>query len=1228
MSISGGTSSHRNSTVMGGGAGPLQNHRGRYSISVRPVTIPYFHGDAGLGEMYADIPYQMMPPPESLEAKGKSYKMRTRPKSGGRKKSLSSKSHGELPDGDDEEDEGDAEAAWNSIKRKPSKRGSMKPSHRASMSVRSHDRLEQLRRSEGGNTGSSDSVGSTGSASSARGARKSSLRHAVSSGSYGSEENRGHLGRKSLSYDRRESRNTDSRGRRDSPGGSSQSVREVDDEGADGRQRRRTSGWTRQEEGSNSSLSMRQASEGSLNEPDQVSSSQKNSYGYGRDSRYRDHGAAGHHRKKGLLTEKEKGSSDSINSSQEGLHHGERMSVESNASDHYRQRSSRSRRYVKSSEDTLDTSVSNSASFDTFQSGHHGPSDNGRHSVTERGRHSVSENGHHGRHSQSERDDSRHRHSTTRKSVSGRHGHGGSMDSVNPNSENAGHDGGNDGSEHPSYMDIASGLTPAQAVEAHKLAQRVKMAMALVAMRNLDRTMDEDIESNPVLQEEVKEELEGLKKAKKLYEEFIVSCEVPKDSKMFNDLMLAVESEDDPNKIAQKPSRRTSKSQQYSDKELGLQQEKRRNTLNSAGADRLKGLFTWKNENEPEEPPAVYSRGMTMIDIGAELAMPKLPPPLFNPLKKVEVEMPKESEESLHPVEEPVEPVVKRPKSSKKKSPKKISFPPLYMRSVETNPRPTVSPAKQSLEQRILSPQIFDASVLASQEARAAAAAAAAAVQSWMHKTARRRMPPSSVFMLLNPHLQSGQAAQQQTITPHPQSAGHGHRPISGRRSAATPTVEHPHSSSHSKRNHSHSRLNLDDDLENFVTTASSNSNGVPHSIHQPAGMSMSRSQSPYPNLGSSSKHFSKSQAHFTRQDSHISRADDEEKAVVKSATKIDSEGSIKRPKSPLRTRSRPSKSVGPLDDVPSGLSANLAKKVASKGYGATLDPSSAVRPRSPSPTAAAPAPALGAPKTVKHHIVVHREPKAFQEPAEIDSPALQQPATYEKPAEGSDQPTGPAVHFAEPEPESAPPPPGRLVASKSSTSIHVHTYDVIQKALEKAPEGVFYPGGPIVPKLPRIRGLSEGNLAAVGTNLSPGTSPGAIDADQLEQDDEASKKQQQPQSKKAGQALPTKKVAPREFAHPDSSQAAATGPTQAHDIDDGEVHDLEWELTDALRLVGRRAVLTPLPPTETVHPLLLRSSRKGTMLPNMPPEKHDEDGDRVCEGEANQQVDVGAGEG
>ncbi|KAJ3117175.1 hypothetical protein HDU96_007728 [Phlyctochytrium bullatum] len=65
--------------------------------------------------------------------------------------------------------------------------------------------------------------------------------------------------------------------------------------------------------------------------------------------------------------------------------------------------------------------------------------------------------------------------------------------------------------------DLSLALTPAQAAELHQLGSRYKMALALVAMRDLERTMDSEGFSKSFLETQEKEEKDGLEKAKAEY---------------------------------------------------------------------------------------------------------------------------------------------------------------------------------------------------------------------------------------------------------------------------------------------------------------------------------------------------------------------------------------------------------------------------------------------------------------------------------------------------------------------------------------------------------------------------------------------------------------------------------------------------------------------------------------------------------------------------------------
>ncbi|KAJ3218028.1 hypothetical protein HDU67_006728 [Dinochytrium kinnereticum] len=322
---------------------------------------------------------------------------------------------------------------------------------------------------------------------------------------------------------------------------------------------------------------------------------------------------------------------------------------------------------------------------------------------------------------------------------------GGSMESV--------------GSSQPSYMDVSVGLTPSQAVELHRLGQKVKMAMALVAMKNLERTMDENVVRDALFLREADEELEGLSNAKKAYEEHLISCDVPRDSKLFKDMMLAVDSDIDPNKVAPIPLHRSSKSRhEYTDKELGIL-EKRRSTQDP---DRLKGMFNWR---ESDNPAHVYSRGVTMIDIDSELAMPRPPELEGGLLKKPVEEVLSVEQEGGGDIDDYMEPAVDAPpeeepaprptqSAGKRRIARKPLLPPLPRPPPTRAQRQHFIPQKQSLDQRILSPQVFDTSGLLLSDSHAPSHAAMRNAMSWLHKSTRRRMPPSSVFFLINPHLE------------------------------------------------------------------------------------------------------------------------------------------------------------------------------------------------------------------------------------------------------------------------------------------------------------------------------------------------------------------------------------------------------------------------------------------------------------------------------------------
>ncbi|KAJ3112546.1 hypothetical protein HDU96_004430 [Phlyctochytrium bullatum] len=399
-----------------------------------------------------------------------------------------------------------------------------------------------------------------------------------------------------------------------------------------------------------------------------------------------------------------------------------------------------------------------------------------------------------------------------------------------------------DTSEKPSYADLTEGVTPEQAKELNRLAQKVKLAMALVAMKHLERGMSENnVTREALFKHEADEEMNGFEKAKAEFEHYLtVACGVKTESKLYKDMMLTVDTDLDPEKVPRvihRPSRASIPN--YTDKELGIESRRRSNVARSADRDRLKDIIAWRHD---DTGAPVYSRGITMIDIESELAMPQVPVLFPNghrrDLDEKQEDWAVDEEELLRRLEETAAAAAQKeaeelaqqqqalagirrrtrsPKKKRKESAKKTILPPITLErnTREKSSRAQLAVNKQSLDQRVLTPHIFDGSILASDpSASAAAAAAAAAIKNmYIVRAAKRRLAPSSVFFLLNPH-----------VNPHLHS-----------------TMHAAHHCCHDNDNSGYNAEEDEDILEHIATV---NNPGL-----KPHPLAFSRTASPFPKL-------------------------------------------------------------------------------------------------------------------------------------------------------------------------------------------------------------------------------------------------------------------------------------------------------------------------------------------------------------------------------------------
>ncbi|KAI8810289.1 hypothetical protein BJ742DRAFT_852042 [Cladochytrium replicatum] len=103
-----------------------------------------------------------------------------------------------------------------------------------------------------------------------------------------------------------------------------------------------------------------------------------------------------------------------------------------------------------------------------------------------------------------------------------------------------------DTDQHPEDLDDAIGLTPAQALELNRLGESIKLGFALLAMKQLEQTFDEETPASddPAVEKpkeiDLVEEEEKLREAIECYKDFLEQCGVHTGMKSFDRAMEIV----------------------------------------------------------------------------------------------------------------------------------------------------------------------------------------------------------------------------------------------------------------------------------------------------------------------------------------------------------------------------------------------------------------------------------------------------------------------------------------------------------------------------------------------------------------------------------------------------------------------------------------------------------------------------------------------------------------
>ncbi|KAJ3102345.1 hypothetical protein HDU97_000626 [Phlyctochytrium planicorne] len=337
--------------------------------------------------------------------------------------------------------------------------------------------------------------------------------------------------------------------------------------------------------------------------------------------------------------------------------------------------------------------------------------------------------------------------------------------------------------------DISLSLTPVQAAELHRVAMRYKMALAMVAMRDLERAMEEDAAlaaGNPgmpkaVLEQQIKEEQEGLQNSKQDLIDHLTTCGFSPTSPLFQRILTSTETTPQPKPldITLPPPK------EFSERDLGM----RKPSIGAAhglfpkGNNARHGLIQWDmGKREELELGGEQVEGRKAMvwsdeeeaklgDDGGTQEQPQEQPFEQNSDLPTDIEpqqqqpFPDQSDlqdpntESLDTFTTP--PTTAPPKQQQQRS----ILPPIDNRPQTQSTRPTKTPHSNS---RTVTPQIFNPTLTTHLKIPGLHG-----MPQWHHRPVRKRLPSTSLFGLLNP-----QYHYHIDPNPHPSSTTHQKPPI------------------------------------------------------------------------------------------------------------------------------------------------------------------------------------------------------------------------------------------------------------------------------------------------------------------------------------------------------------------------------------------------------------------------------------------------------------------
>ncbi|KAJ3186768.1 hypothetical protein HK101_009632 [Irineochytrium annulatum] len=150
--------------------------------------------------------------------------------------------------------------------------------------------------------------------------------------------------------------------------------------------------------------------------------------------------------------------------------------------------------------------------------------------------------------------------------------------------------------KEPWDIDVSSAMTPLQAMELHAMAKKVKMGLAMVAMRQLERSMDEEGYSKSFMDQEDKEELAGLETLQTQIVNHFKECNIAEDSPLFQQYMATLEIK--PPKPPT-PPRHVPVEKEHTAKELMLVESYPKPVPHAP----IAGLYEFQAEEEPDPIP-------------------------------------------------------------------------------------------------------------------------------------------------------------------------------------------------------------------------------------------------------------------------------------------------------------------------------------------------------------------------------------------------------------------------------------------------------------------------------------------------------------------------------------------------------------------------------------------------------------------------------------------------